>query len=408
MNTADERVRWRPRLPRGLPGTVVALGFVSLLTDASSEMIYPLLPAFLVSLGAGRAFVGLVEGVAESTAAFVKLFSGVWSDRLPRKKPLVLMGYGLSSAVRPMVALAASPWHVLAIRFIDRVGKGVRSSPRDALIAQSTPADRRGLAFGFHRAMDHTGALIGPLVAYALMSWLDLTTRAVFAVALIPAVATMVVLLWGVRETGPAQSKPKSAQTQEDRTALPRPLWTYFGVLAVFTLGNSSDAFLLLKASRTGLSAAHLPLLWAFIHVVKATLSTPLGALSDRLGRKPTIVVGWCVYAISYLGFAFANQAWHIWALFGVYGCFFAATEGAEKALVADLAPPEARGRAFGVFHSLVGVMALPASLGFGLLWDVFGPEVAFTTGAGLAALAGSGLLAFVPGRGLTLTDRQG
>jgi MFS family permease len=400
------RLTARPPWKLDLPRTVVALGFVSLLTDASSEMIYPLLPAFLVSLGAGATFVGLVEGIAESTASFVKLLSGVWSDRLPRRKPLVLAGYGLASAVRPLVALATAPWQVLAIRFVDRVGKGVRSSPRDALIVETTPEERRGMAFGFHRAMDHTGALIGPLIAFALMSWLGLTVRWVFAAAAVPAVATMIVLIFTVREPSERKETTRPEETDIARPALPRPLLAYLAVLAVFTLGNPSDAFLLLRASQSSVPEAQLPLLWAFIHVVKATLSTPLGSLSDRLGRKPTILAGWAVYAACYLGFALAHQAWQVWALFAGYGAFFAATEGTEKALVADLSPPEACGWAFGAFNFLVGLMALPASLGFGFLWDRFGPFTAFATGAALAAFAGVGLLVLVPRRGLALTDR--
>lgn len=407
MNEPSARPwRW-PGKPR-LSGTVVALGLVSLLTDASSEMIYPLMPAFLVTLGASGVFIGLVEGTAESISSFVKLLAGAWSDRLPRKKPLVIAGYGLASLVRPLVALATAPWQVLCVRFIDRVGKGLRSSPRDALIAQCTPEDRRGLAYGFHRAMDHTGALIGPLIAFGLMAGLGLNMRWVFALAILPAIATMLVLVLGVRE--PAQAAPArdaESATTSKRVRLPRSLVAFLAVVGLFTLGNSSDAFLLLRASQAGVRPEHVPLLWAFIHVVKAGLSTPLGSFSDRVGRKPTIVAGWGVYALCYLGFAWASQPWHVWALFGVYGSFFAATEGAEKALVADLAPPEARGRAFGAFHFLVGVMALPASLGFGFVWDWFGPEAAFAFGAGLSALAAAGLLAFVPDAGLALTDRS-
>jgi MFS family permease len=376
---------------------VIALGFVSLLTDASSEMIYPLLPAFLTSLGAGGTVLGLIEGIAEATASFVKLLSGIWADRLPRKKPLVVAGYGLASLVRPLVALATSPWHVLAIRFTDRVGKGLRGSPRDALMAQVTPLERRGLAFGFHRAMDHTGALIGPLIAFVMMSGFDLDYRTIFALSLVPGLATLAVVSLGVRE--PAAS-PIPLYRSDDRpdplNRLPRAFRNYLAVLAVFSLGNSSDAFLLLKATEAGVSAEQVPLLWAWIHVIKALLSTHLGGLSDHLGRKPTIVAGWVTYAVCYLGFAAASQAWQIWVLFTAYGAFFAATEGAERALVADLAPPESRGRAFGAFHFLLGVTVLPASLGFGWLWDTVGAQFAFGVGAILAGLASVGLILLV------------
>ncbi len=372
-----------------LPRTVVALGVVSLLTDASSEMIVPLLPAFLVSLGASGAFVGAVDGIADTTSAFMKLVAGAWADRAARKKPLVLLGYGLASIMRPLVAIAQAPWHILAIRFTDRIGKGVRTAPRDALIAQATPADRRGAAFGFHRAMDHAGALIGPLVAYLLLVWLP--PRTIFALAAIPAAASLVALALFVRdEAGPPPAAPLPAGAARPR--LPPRLWAYLAVIVVFTLGNSTDFFLLLRAQDVGIRASVAPLLWSLLHLSKASLSTPLGALSDRVGRRGLLFFGWGVYALVYLGFAAATAPWHIWALFAVYGVFFAATEGVEKALIADLAPPELRGRAFGVYHFLVGVCALPASVGFGLVWDRASHGAAFACGAGLAGAAALGM----------------
>jgi MFS family permease len=389
-----------------LPRTVVALGIVSLLTDVSSEMIYPLLPAFLVSLGAGGTFVGLVEGIAETTSALLKLGSGVMADRVRRKKPLVVAGYGLASVARPLVAIATAPWHVLAIRFTDRVGKGIRTSPRDALIAQATPIDRRGAAYGFHRAMDHTGALVGPLVAYALAFAAGFEHTTIFALAAIPAAAGMGVLLFGVREQGVAATvrdsdvDSHSSPTQERRERLPSSLRRYLIVVALFTLGNSTDFFLLLRAQKAGVPAEMAPLLWALLHAIKSLFSTPLGALSDRLGRKRVILIGWAIYAAVYLGFAAVSAPWQIWALFVVYGLHFAFVEGAEKALVADLAPASLRGRAFGAFHFTVGICALPASLGFGWLWQHVNPETAFVVGALLAAAAALGLVALrVPAR---------
>ncbi|HKA90250.1 MAG TPA: MFS transporter [Haliangiales bacterium] len=377
-----------------LPRTVVALGVVSLLTDASSEMIIPILPAFLVSLGASGAFVGAVDGVAETTSSLMKLIAGAWADRAARKKPLVLLGYGLASIMRPLVAIAQAPWHVLVIRFTDRIGKGVRTAPRDALIAQATPADRRGAAYGFHRAMDHTGALIGPLIAYVLLAWLP--PRAIFALAAIPAAASLVALALFVKEeAAPRPAAPPVAGAARPR--LPRRLWAYLAVIVVFTLGNSTDFFLLLRAQDAGIDATLTPLLWSLLHLSKASLSTPLGALSDRVGRRGLLFFGWGVYALVYLGFAAATAPWHIWALFAVYGVYFAATEGVEKALIADLAPPEVRGRAFGVYHFLVGVCALPASIGFGVVWDRVSHGAAFACGAALAGAAALGL-ALVPG----------
>src|SRR6185436_17527499 len=315
-----------------LPRTVKALGLVSLLTDASSEMIYPLLPAFLTgTLKAGPAFLGLVEGLAEACASLLKMASGWWSDRVPRRKPLVVAGYTLSSAARPLTALAAAPWHVLAIRVTDRIGKGVRGAPRDALVADATPTGERG------RAMDHTGAVIGLLLASTLL-WSGLELRVVFALAAIPALASVIVLVSGVREAARSpQSGPLEAA--RDGAALPPSFLRYLAVLAIFTLGNSSDAFLLLRAQQTGVALAAIPILWAAHHLVKAMASTHGGGLSDRVGRRAAIAAGWALFAIAYAVLATANHAWQAWAGFLLYGLFHALTEGAERALVADLAP---------------------------------------------------------------------
>jgi len=379
-----------------LPRTVVVLGLVSFFTDFSSEMIFPLLPTFLATLGAGGAFLGLIEGVAETTSAFLKLASGVWADRSAKKKPLVVAGYALASVARPLIALAQAPLQVLAIRFTDRLGKGIRTSPRDALIAQATPEDRRGAAYGFHRAMDHAGALVGPLVAFVLLRGAGVPIRVLFALTAIPAAAAMFALVVFVKEPADAAATPASARLDLRFRRLPPRLYLYLALVGIFTLANASDAFLLLRATRGGIPTIDLPLLWALLHLVKSTLSTPLGALSDRLGRRRVIAAGWLVYAAVYAGFALANAWWQIALLFVVYGVHFALVEGAEKALVADLAPADARGSAFGAFHFVVGLAALPASLGFGLIWDRISPAAAFAIAGGLALLAAAGLLALV------------
>jgi len=375
--------------------TVRSLGLVSLLTDVSSEMIYPLLPAFLTgSLGAGPAFLGVVEGLAETVAAFVKLASGRLSDRLRRRKPLVVAGYSLSSLVRPLVALAAAPAHVLIVRLLDRVGKGVRGAPRDALLAEVTAAAERGRAFGFQRAMDHAGAAVGPVLAAAVLLATD-ELRVVFALAAIPGAFAVLALVRGVREA------PRACGSTRVTTARALPLepalLRYLAVLALFTLGNSSDAFLLLRAQQAGVPLALVPLLWALHHLVKAGTSTWGGALSDRVGRRPTILFGWGLYALTYAGFAIAHAPFAVVGLFVVYGLFHATTEGAERALVADLAGAASRGRAFGLFHAVTGAVLLPASLLTGLLWQRFGAGMALGTGAVLAGLAALGLLLFVP-----------
>jgi MFS family permease len=369
-----------------LPRTVKTLGAVSLLTDMSSEMIYPLLPSFLVGpLKAGPAFVGVVEGIAESVASLTRLVAGRLSDRLPRRKPLIVAGYSLSSLMRPLVGLAAAPWHVLAIRTADRIGKGVRGAPRDALLAEVTPAEDLGRAYGFHRAMDHVGAVAGPLIASGLLLWRQ-DLRLVFALAAVPALASVLVLVFGVREA--RREIPARSGARIPAAPLPPPLRRYLFVVAVFTLGNSSDAFLLLRAQQAGVALPMIPLLWAALHVVKSSASTAGGALSDRFGRRPVITAGWILYALVYAGLAAASRAWQVWALFAVYGVFHALTEGPERALVADLAPAAGRGGAFGAYYAVTGVMLLPASLLMGVLWQGFGAATALCIGAALALFA--------------------
>jgi MFS family permease len=374
---------------------VRALGVVSFLTDASTEMVYPLLPLFLThTLGAGVAFVGLVEGVAETTASLLKLISGWLSDRLGRRKALAVWGYGLSSLTRPLMAMAQVPGHVLGIRFLDRIGKGIRTSPRDALIADSTPASARGVAFGFHRAMDHLGAVVGPLLAFALLPVAGGSYRMIFWLASLPAALCLLVLVVAVREV-PAQGQPARLPILTLRP-YDRRFKGFLLIVTLFTLGNSSDAFLLLRARDVGVAEAVLPLVWAALHVVKSSTSIGGGILSDRMGRRDIIAAGWLVYALVYAGFALATSAWQIWALFLVYGLYFGLTEGVEKALVADLVPPESRASAFGVYHTAIGIVALPASLLTGWLWQAFGVGVAFSVGAFLAGGAAALLVGFL------------
>ncbi|HLA89829.1 MAG TPA: MFS transporter [Gemmatimonadaceae bacterium] len=402
-----------PRLPRN----VKALGVVSLLTDLSSEMIYPLLPLFLTTvLGAGASVIGAIEGAAESTSAFLKLASGWWSDRLPHRKPLVVVGYTLAAVARPLVGVATAAWHVLGIRLTDRAGKGIRSSPRDALLADSTHPSQRGRAYGFHRAADNFGAVIGPLVAWMLLQRQELALRSVFLWAAVPGVVGVIVLLLFVRE-GPHVHEPKRDEgvlveavgdsvievaahpPARAPDGLGAPFWRYLAVLLVFTLGNSADAFLLLRASQLGVAIALIPILWAAMNLVKSLSSTPGGALSDRVGRRPLIVAGWTLYAVVYVLFAFATAEWHVWVLFLLYGAHFGLTEGVEKALVADLVPAARRGTAFGWYNFTIGLGALPASVIFGLVWDRVSPGAAFGLGAALAGVAAVGLLALVPGK---------
>ncbi|MBI5834371.1 MAG: MFS transporter [Armatimonadetes bacterium] len=370
---------------------MLATGWVSLFTDLSSEIIYPLLPLFLVGpLGASVGFVGVIEGFAESVASLLKLVSGWWSDQLGKRRPLVVGGYCLSGLTRPLMALAAAPWQVLVIRICDRVGKGLRSAPRDALIADVTEPELRGKAFGYQRAMDHTGAVLGPLVAFGLLHGCGWKLSTVFAVAAIPSLLATVAVVGWVRDR-PDPPRPAVARPPVSFAAwrgLDRRLVVVVAVIGLFTLGNSSDAFLLLRARDLGVGEAWIPIVWVALHLVKAVSSTPGGSLSDRVGRRRVIIGGWAVYGLVYLGFGLASAAWQAWALFAVYGLYFGLTEGAEKALVADLAGKELKGTAFSLYTFVVGIAALPASLIMGYLWQAAGPLAAFGLGAGLAVAA--------------------
>jgi len=373
-----------------LPRTVVALGVVSFLTDMSSEMIYPLLPVFLTTvLGAGALALGVVEGVAETTAALVKVVSGRITDRARRRKPLVLAGYTISSAARPLIGLAGAWPAVVALRFIDRFGKGVRTSPRDALIADVTPLPTRGAAYGFHRAMDHAGAVVGPLLAAALLLLPGMTLRRVFLLAALPAAAVVAVLVLAVREApGDGGPAPDTGGFLGGAAALGPGFRRLLTAVLVFTLGNSTDAFLLLRFTEEGLGPGSIALLWAAHHVVKMVSSSVGGRLSDRVGTRTPITAGWVLYAAVYLGFAVTSSLPALVGIFLLYGVYFGLTEPVEKAWVSTLAPPALRGTAFGLYHGAIGIAALPASLGFGALYAAFGPGAAFGTGAALAAVA--------------------
>jgi MFS family permease len=381
-----------PRWQKGLTRNVVILGFVSLLNDGASEMIYPLLPVFLTAvLGAGPAVLGIIEGVAESTASLLKLYSGYLSDRVRKRKGWIGAGYSLSNVIRPLIALSTSWVHVLTLRFSDRVGKGLRTSPRDAIIADSTPTEYRGMAYGFHRAMDHGGAIVGPLAATALLLVYHDDLKTIFLLSFIPGLLAVLLLLVGLKEQQGERAGSPAKGSFNFRSAwaeMPAAFRKYLLIILVFTLGNSTDAFLLLRAQQLGVPVALLPAIWVVLHIVKMAFSVPGGILSDRLGRKKVIVTGWLVYALVYAGFGAASLNWHAWALFAIYGIYFGLTEGVEKALVADFAPVHLRGSSFGLYHLVVGLGAFPASLLFGLVWQRFGSTAAFGMGAGLALAA--------------------
>ncbi|MFN8239940.1 MAG: MFS transporter [Bacteroidales bacterium] len=423
-----------------IPRTVIMLGLVSLFTDAASEMIYPLVPVYVAALGSGAIILGVIEGIAETTASMVKLASGYMSDKSGKRKLLVLAGYALSSFFRPLTGIVSAAWQIVVIRMIDRIGKGVRTAPRDALIASSVDENIRGKAYGFHRAMDHTGAVIGPLLAIAMLlllfTFFGVATplaalRWTFLFSAIPGLLAVLTIIFFVNEVAP--SKGSSKLFRISLAEFDSNFRNYLAVMVLFTLGNSSDAFLLyrveeslrhsgavttfimkfdflkdlitrfgsVETQETVINILFLPLVWAFFHVIKVVFSTPLGALSDRIGRKRSITIGWVIYAFVYFSFAFLNflkpssQLLATFILFAIYALFYAFSEGAEKAFVADIVKDEYRGTAFGMFNFAIGIGALPASILFGFiyasfdkLFPGFGGTFAFSFGGTIAVIS--------------------
>jgi len=365
---------------------VILLGFVSLLNDSASEMIYPILPVFLtLTLGATPFDVGMIEGLADAVASILKYFAGSWSDRLARRRPLISTGYALAAGSRALIAAAVAwPWVLLA-RLIDRTGKGIRSAPRDALISDVTPIEQRGKAYGFHRALDHTGAIVGPLMAMALLQGFHLQMRTVFYIAVIPGVIAVILLVTVLREP---ERAPRPSTTTTSSTPLPGKFWAALGAISLFSLANSSDAFLLLQANAGGVTTAMLPLLWAAHHVIKALFSTRAGSLSDRMDRRTLLVIGWLTYAAIYFAFPIARSMRAFFVLFILYAIPFTLTEGAERAWISTLVPAEVRGKSFGLYYLATGIFVLAGTLLFGAIYERVSHAAAFSTGAAIAVLA--------------------
>jgi MFS family permease len=386
---------------------------VSLATDAASEAIYPLLPFFLTRvLSAGAVSLGVIEGAAEAANSLLKIVSGRLADRSRDKRRLVLLGYGVSSAVRPLIGLATGWMQVFAVRVADRVGKGVRGAPRDAMLAAWATPTTRGKVYGFHQGMDNLGAVIGPALATLFLVFYPDRYRTLFALTIIPgAIAVLLILMVPAAEGVPATKQPAAtpagaaalptgSRVASGRTlgeSLPRRFYWFLGVLALFTLGNSTDAFLLLRLTDAAGSARYVPLMWAGIHIVKTAVSIAGGSWSDRVGRRTVIAIGWLIYAVVYAGFAVSTTLSALLVWFMIYGCYFGFAEGTAKALVADLAPASRRGTAFGLFDAVSGLGALAASLIFGAIWSEYGAPAAFGVGATLALTATVGLLFVVP-----------
>jgi MFS family permease len=386
---------------RSLPSNVWIVTATSFLTDVSSDMIFNLIPLFLANvLKAGTAVIGLIDGLAETTASLMKIYSGALSDRLGQRKWITVVGYALSALSKPFLYIAGAWGWVLGVRVSDRLGKGIRTAPRDALVADSIDERQRGLAFGLHRAGDTAGAFFGVAIA-ALIVWLtergaaDLT-RHTFQIAvlvsIVPAFLAVVVLAVGARETG---IRKKSTVPVLSLQGMDTRFKLFMLVLVLFTLGNSSDAFIILLGQNRGLDVVQILLMLMTFNLIYSILAGPLGALSDRVGRRRLIIGGWIAYGLVYLGFGLSHTGWQVWVLYGLYGIYYAASEGSAKALIADLVTPERRGTAYGLYNAAIGLTAFPASLIAGLLWQGafgwhgFGPSAPFLFGAALALLAG-------------------
>jgi len=393
----------------GLNPNVFFLGIVSLLTDVSSEMIFTLIPLFLYNvLKTPFTIIGLVGGLTESVDAIFRIFSGWISDKVGKRKPLTVLGYSISTVAKPFMYLASSWGAVLGVRFSDRIGKGFRSSSRDALIADSVSAEERGKGFGLHRAMDTLGAVLGLAIAAIIIYLVQggdwqlsrETYQLIVLVGIVPAVLAVLVLLFFVHEKRSSLSSGSSSRPGLNLSGLTSGFDTRFKVflviMAIFTLGNSCDFFVILRAQNLEVSLVQVTLMLVLLNVIEATVSLPAGLLSDRLGRKRVITLGWFVYALVYLGFALASSPWQIWLLFACYGIYYGIIEGVARAFVADLVVEEKRGTAYGLYHGVVGITLLPASLLAGWLWQAYSPAAPFYLGAALAFLAMLGMLALI------------
>ncbi len=409
--TASEQGMQKQTGLKGLPRNIWAVTFTSFFTDISSEMIFNLVPLFLANvLGVGTFIIGLIDGIAETTASLMKVYTGSLSDKLGKRKWLAVAGYALSTLSKPFLYIANAWGWVLGVRFSDRLGKGIRTAPRDALVADSIDDQQRGLAFGVHRAGDTAGAFLGLGLA-ALIVWLteanavDLTRRTfqiAVLVSIIPAVLAVLVLIAGANDVPMKSTRPSALPSFE---GLDKRFKLFLLVVVLFTLGNSSDSFIILLGQNRGLDVLQIMLMLMTFNLIYASLAGPLGSWSDRIGRRKLIIAGWLAYGLVYLGLAFSNAGWHVWVLYGLYGIYYAATDGVARALVADIVPVERRGTAYGLYNASIGFAALPASAIAGLLWQGvgpwtgFGPSAPFLFGAALALLAGVLFWVLVPSK---------
>ena len=369
----------------GFPRNILYTGLTSFLTDTSVKMVYSVMPMFLLSLGASKTSISLIEGIAESTASLIKALSGFWSDKIGKNKPFMLVGYGITALIIPLYTLVISPVQVLFMRFIERVGKGIRTAPRDSLIADSITDGETGRSFGLQKAMDNSGAIAGPMMAFVLLLLFPENYRLIFLMAGIPGILSVFVIIFGIKEAG---KDKKKLFTKFHFNDFPKRFYLLLGIIFVFTLGNSTDALLMVKANDVGIRVAYIPLVYLITSLVAVLLSIPVGTLSDRIGKEKILIAGFVIYAIVYFGFGITTSTRAIVALFALYGLYSAATDGIQKAFISDLTDKNKQGTGLGIYHALLGITLLPASLIAGVLYDKVNSSVPFYFGAGTAVIS--------------------
>ena len=375
----------------GLERNVFFTGLTSFFTDTTTKMIYSVMPMFLMSLGASKTTIGLIEGIAESTASLIKVISGYWSDKIGKNKPFMLIGYGVTALVTPLYALVRLPVQVLLYRFLERIGKGLRAAPRDSLISGSVTAKDAGKNFGFHKAMDNSGAIIGPLSAFALLYFFHLDFKTIFLIAAIPSILGVITIAFFIKEA----KAVKKAATVISFKSLPKKFYFFLLIIFVFTLGNSADAFLLVKTTETGIEKAYIPFLYMIFNMVSVLLAVPIGKLSDKIGRERLIIPGFLIFAVTYFMFGKFNSISIFIGLFVLYGLYSALVDGSQKAMISDIVRKDLRGTGFGIYHAVLGITLLPASLIAGLLYDKVSSAAPFYFGSALALLAAVLMLIF-------------
>ncbi|MCX6332908.1 MAG: MFS transporter [Bacteroidia bacterium] len=376
----------------GFNRNILFTGFTSFLTDTSVKMVYSVMPMFLMSIGASKTSLSLIEGIAESTASLVKALSGFWSDKIGKNKPFMIIGYGLSALIIPLYTFVVTPFHVLILRFIERFGKGIRTAPRDSLIAGSINEGESGRSFGLQKAMDNSGAIAGPLMAFALLSFFPENFRLIFLLAGIPAILAIFVIIFGIKEAKKSKYELFSKFHFKD---FPAKYYFFLVIIFVFTLGNSTDALLMVKANEVGVKVALIPIVYLITNLVSVLVSIPIGSLSDRIGKEKILITGFIIYAVVYYGFGITTSLGAIISLFALYGLYSAATDGIQKAFISDMIDKNKKGTGLGIYNALLGITLLPASLIAGSLYDKVNSSVPFYFGAATAALSVILMLAY-------------